>query len=149
MEGSSTNKRETFCSCEADTRSQCQQRPGAVTSHGKPEGRGAQLATQRCCHYAVPGLLDPSPRCSRQPGDSHGHQQPAWRTPRSHLDPGTLRLRALSRSRLPEARHRLQAGRELCVRSVRSEGLCSRISALLRGCHLVCFPCIGISLMYD
>lgn len=44
--GAATRDLEASLTCEADTRSQCQQRPGAVTAHGKPEGRDAQLATQ-------------------------------------------------------------------------------------------------------
>lgn len=98
--GAATPELEASLTCEADTRSQCQQRPGAVSAQGKPEGRDAQLATQGCCHYAPLGLLDPSPRCSRQPGGPHRHPQPAWGTPRSHFGPGTLRLRRPSLGRL-------------------------------------------------
>lgn len=47
VEGGSTNKRVPFYSCEADTGSQCQQRPGTATSQGRREGGDAQIATQR------------------------------------------------------------------------------------------------------
>lgn len=79
--------------CEADTGSQCQERPRPARSQGRREGGDAQPAAQRRHHHARPRRSDPSPRCSRQPGGPHYQQQTACATPRRHLGPGTLRLR--------------------------------------------------------
>lgn len=68
VEGGSTNKRVPFHSCEADTGSQCQQRPGTATSQGRREGGDAQIAAQRRPHHAPHGRPGPSPRSRRQPG---------------------------------------------------------------------------------
>lgn len=84
---------EPALTCEADTGSQCQQRPGTASSERRRESGDAQIPPERRPHRTPQGRPGPSPRCSRQPRGPHSHQQQAWGAPRRHLGPGTLRLR--------------------------------------------------------